>query len=113
MTHALTPASNSSDWHSDVFQAVDDDTGEPFTLTGLSISVEVRNRYGNLVLSGTNSDGRVTVDGSEFEFVFPASLMSDLPADTYKVYARITDSGDGSISQAIVSNVSIYEGGFK
>lgn len=113
MTFSLTPASNSADWRSDIFEVVDDDTNEGIYLSGLSISVEIKNRFGHCVLSGTTQDGAVTINGSEFEFIFASSRMSQIPSDTYQVFARVLDPADGSIDQLIVSTVQIYEGGFK
>lgn len=108
----LSSASTSADWVSEDIAARDED-GALVDLTGLRIDIEVQDRHGAKVLSGSTADGVVSIDGSVFSWVFPEAQMRALVAETHRVFIRIKDTVTGDIEQAVVADIHIYEGGFR
>jgi len=106
---ALDPVSNRADWRV-TREIVDDDTGELVDLTGAMIRFAVRERRsGAYVLSGSTSDGHITIDDtSAFTVSFTAAEMRSLCAGIYD--AGCTVERDGAIYQFIIGTVTVLDG---
>lgn len=103
---------NAADWYGSI-EVIDDDTGTAWDLTDYLIEMEVRDADGYRRLSGTSTDGTITLAGDGFEFTFAASRMRDLVAGSYVVNIRLTDSETGFVSEPVIASLPVLEGGFR
>ncbi len=103
---------NAADWYG-IVDVIDDETGTAWDLTDYLIEIEVRDPDGCLRLSGSTTDGTVTLAGDGFEFAFPASRMRALCAGSYVVNIRFTDSLTGFVQEPAIVTLPIIEGGYR
>jgi hypothetical protein len=106
----LNPTSNKATW-SVLYQLVDAETDEAIDLSGADeITVQVRDqRSCSPVLSGSLSGGQVSlVDTGTFQWVFSASQMSALCANTYDVGCTIEQ--DGQTVQILIGTLPVLNG---
>lgn len=106
---SLDPISNKTGWLTD-FELDDADTGDPITITGASIVLEVRDpESGWIALSATTGNGKITItDTGVFRVNLPASETQQLCAGTYEVGATITLNGESR--QLIIGNLPVLDG---
>lgn len=106
---SLGPVSNKQTW-TQVFEAIDADTGDDLDLTGASIVLEVRDpRDCSIRLSATTANGKIViVDTGVFQVSFPASDMKTLCAQTYEVGCTVTIN-DATL-QYIIGTVAVLDG---
>jgi hypothetical protein len=106
---SLPPISNRASW---LFssEVVDDETGELIDLSGLTITLEVREQAcGRTVLSATTGNGKVTTPSMGlFSASFTRDEMAALCAQTYDVGATISDDTD--TAQFIIGTVPVLDG---
>lgn len=105
-------ASNRADW-SIQFELVDNDTGDPFDLTGYSIDLAVRSEGSvNPVLRASLSD-YIELQGDADEGVFlvsfPSTSMNGLSAGSYDVGIVLT-SGTGGKTQLLAATLPVVDG---
>lgn len=109
-TGSLAPVSNKEDWI--VSSPLIDDDGAEVTLTDATFELFVcrQDRPSEYVLSGSTSDGTITLPTStSFQWWFTDTQMADLPAGTYDIFLRVTI--DDVVTQILSCTVPIVEGG--
>lgn len=62
---------------------------------------------------GSTSDGKLTLAGNGFDFLFAASEMRNLCAGPYTVRVLATDSLTGFVQEPFIADLPIIEGGFR
>ena len=109
---SFEPTTNAQEWRA-IVELVNDETGEPYDLTGFGIAVELRDRRGTRVLPEASlSSGHITLTATGFQLLFPLTSMRTLRPGTYTVNGQIT-APTGEVVQPFVSSIGITEGGFK
>lgn len=117
LTGTLPPVSNLATWRETVELTDASDSSLVDLVTDVDeITINVRDPQADcVVLSGSTSDGVVTVSGLSdglFEFVFSAAQLSGLAAGTYELGCLITFSGavGGDTEQVILGTVPVLRG---
>lgn len=106
----LGTVSTGGDWLQTV-RVRDKETGDPFDLTGTSITIKVqRDKQGSSpVLTGTIASGHVTnPEAGIIQWTFRQSEITALCAGTYNIGCVI--SKDGDTIQLILGTVQIIKG---
>ena len=105
----LDPVSTRAGW-TQLFEIVDQDTGEPVDLTGASIVVEVRHPHrGAVVLSATSANGKVSlVDVGTIQLSIAPAETQCLAPGSYDVGATIALNGE--TRQLIIGSLPIVDG---
>lgn len=114
-TSALPLVTNAEDWNVQV-AVLDDATGTGFDLASYTITIRVTDERGSQVLTGSTSDGVVSLIEDEddvesiISWVFRASTMAGLSAGTYIVAVTIANGSE--TVQMILGRLPVLEGGF-
>lgn len=114
ITASLAQVTNAEDWVCTV--GVFDADGVAFDLTGYSVEVRVTTQRGSEVLSGSTSDGTVTlVEDADLvtsiiSWVFRAATMAGVQKGQYTVGVRIAKDSD--TVQIILGRLPVLDGGF-
>lgn len=104
---SLSPVSNRETW-TETFDVIDDD-GEGVDLSDADITVEVRSKGGNSVLTAEIDSG-ITLNETEtgFSWTFTATQMRALCAGTYEIGCIV--SIDDTTTQLFVGTIQIVDG---
>lgn len=113
LTQKLSPTSNAQDWDSDPFDAIKADTGAAVTLTGLTLTLELRAANREAVITGSTTTGEVVIADNEFRWLIPAVRMRELRPGTYIARVRSTDPATGSVDLLLNAPIEITDGGFQ
>jgi hypothetical protein len=106
----LPPVTNAADWIQSLEIRSTTDNAL-VDLTGATIEVEIRDKRGCSVLSGSTSDGKVTIPSlGTVTITFRVSSMDDLTPGLYRVHARIVLGGD--TTQLLTLDLPVQDGGF-
>ena len=108
----FAPAPNAADWAESI-SVTDDETGTAWDLTSTLIEMEVTDQNGCRRLSGSTSDGKLSLTPAGFDFAFPATSMRCLCAGSYTVNIRFTDSVTGFVGEPVIADLPVLEGGFR
>jgi hypothetical protein len=106
----LSPVSNRADW-SMSFEIVNDDTDETITdLTGVSVTIEVReSRCYSPRLTASTANGKIVDLGNGvLEMQFTRSDMTGLCAGTYEI--GVTIERDDYTSQYLIGTLPVLNG---
>lgn len=94
-------------------EVIDDDTGGPLTDIDIGlIELQVQDRCGNVVLSGSSDDGTIIKpESGKFTWSFPYTRMAALPSgQSYKVACRMTV--DTAVTMLFLESLVVEEKGF-
>ena len=109
-TGSLAAVSNQEDWI--VVSPLIDEDGAETTLTDATLEMFIcrPNDHSVSVLSGSTTDGRITLPTSTtFQWWFTHEDMNDLSPGTYDVFLRVTI--DDVVTQILSCTVPIVQGG--
>jgi hypothetical protein len=109
---SFAPQPNAAEF-SEYIEVLDDETGTAWDLSTSLIEMEVRDQRGCRRLYGSTSDGKLGLLDEGFDFSFQASEMRQLCAGSYVVNVRITDSITGAVTEPIIANLPVIEGGYR
>ncbi|MTW19458.1 hypothetical protein GJ689_25025 [Rhodoplanes serenus] len=107
----LETLSNREDWERDC-ELYDPATSEPIDLTGAAIVVHVTREAtpDDAVLTGSTSDGRVTITGpGTFAWHFTPGDVAGLCEGTYRAFVRVTIAG--RTKQLFAGTLPVVHGG--
>lgn len=105
----FAPISDGADWIG-TLQLVNDDTGEIITdLTGVVVTLEVRESHCGPRLTATLDNGKFAdLGGGVLQWRFTSTDMRTLGAGTYEI--GITIERDGVIEQELIGILPILDG---
>lgn len=92
---------------------IDDQTDTPWDLSTVKIEMEITDQRNCRRLYGSTEDGKVTVAGDGFDFLFAASDMRGLCAGSYTVNILATDTLTGFVAEPVIANLPVTEGGYR
>lgn len=113
MTYFLPPfpkQSNRADFMV-TLDAFDNDTGDAYDLTGVTINVTIADERGCTRISASTSDGKVALEvpeDGEASITIRASELKNIPAGQYQLGIQFVDGED--TSQPYVGILPIFEG---
>ena len=82
-------------------------------LASILIEMEVVDQRGCRRLYGSTGDGRLTLAGDGFDFLFPAAEMRNLCAGSYTVNILATDTLTGFVQEPFIATLPVIDGGFR
>lgn len=105
----LEPRTTSSSWRQP-FELIDEDTGDPVSLTDCTISFQVYDPLNESTrLTATLDNGKVTLlDDAVFEIAFTRDDMRSLEPRTHTVGCTITKGDD--VMQIILGDLPVLDG---